>query len=558
MITSCVKQLDGVPVLFINEKPVTANAYITYDVKKARYSDFAQAGFHLYSVTVMFGSQTFSELSRLPAFHTGIFEGDVPDYSVADGLIRQILEADPDAYIFPRLNIALPEKWELAHPDELLDKGYGAHPRVCFSSDLYAEESKRLLGKYIEHVEKSDYSDHIIGYQLSDGNTQEWFPFDESGGHGKRSREKFAEYALENGLDATEANYYRFLSEITARRICEICAFAKEKTGRRIIIGSFYGYTFECPMRYRCHHALERVLDCPDIDFISAPVSYCGNRETGFDHAYMLPLDSLILHGKLYLAENDTRTHLTNPPNAMPVFQSAVWQPKPKEVGLEGMRMQAARALTHGAGYWWFDMWGGWYNDSDNMALAKFYLELFGRSKAFDRASRSELAVVVDEKSFCSVANDDNSGALVCGQIRLPLGRIGAPYACFLASDFYSIPKQIKAFVLLITRPTAAMDKIIAYLTERGVPFITVTPQNCDITEAQLRSFAQKSGVFLYSDSPAVVYASQKYVFLHTCAEEKVRLAAPKGKRLKQLDGDTPYSPDAILPKGKGFLFELI
>ena len=35
----------------------------------------------------------------------------------------------------------------------------------------------------------------------------------------------------------------------------------KEKTGNRLVIGSFYGYTFEVPTRGWAHFALERVLE---------------------------------------------------------------------------------------------------------------------------------------------------------------------------------------------------------------------------------------------------------------------------------------------------------
>lgn len=547
MITSCVRTVCGTPALFINDKLYPANAYITYDVRKARYDDFAGAGFHLYSVNIMFGSQPFSETSRLPSFHPGIFEGEEPDYSVADGLIYQILKADPEAFIFPRLNISVPESWELAHPDELLDSGFGPHPRVCFSSELWAAESKRLLELYLDHVSASDYADHIVGYQLSDGNTQEWFPFDENGGQGKRSREAFARMYP----GGSEADYYRYVSENTAKRICDIAAFAKEKTGRRVIIGTFYGYTFECPGRARCHHDLARVLACPDIDFISAPVSYLGNREPGNDHPYMLPLDSLILHGKMYFAENDTRTHLTAPPNDLPAFRNPVWQPKPKDRGLEGMRMQAARALTHGAGYWWFDMWGGWYADPDNIDVASRYLSLFRENLGADRRSRSEIAVIIDELSFCSIPANDPSGSNVCNSIRISLGRIGAPYNCYLASDFGKISSDIKLFVILEPRSTPKIDDIISDLRDVNVPFIEVTPEHFDYSTDELRELASGAGVFLYTDRPAVVYASSKYVFVHACSDEPLRVSAPSGRSLSLLDGNADGTC------GKGALYEV-
>ena len=41
----------------------------------------------------------------------GVFENDEPDYSEFESIVRKILKACPDALIFPRINIAMPQKW---------------------------------------------------------------------------------------------------------------------------------------------------------------------------------------------------------------------------------------------------------------------------------------------------------------------------------------------------------------------------------------------------------------------------------------------------------------
>ncbi|MBQ8402563.1 MAG: hypothetical protein IJX14_11620, partial [Clostridia bacterium] len=355
---SSVQFYKGVPTLFINDTPVPGFAYITYRTYNARYDDFAGLGCRLYSMPVFFGTQTINETTQIPPMAPGIFDGDEPDFSLFDSDVEKILAACPDAWIFPRVNLSLPKRWEDEHPEECCDFGYTERRRACFSSDAWAEETKRLLGLFIDHVEAAPYREYIVGYQLSGGNTEEWFSFDMKGSVGQRSGEAFVRYCQQKGLAGTEEQQRAFYSEMTARRIMEFSAYAKEKTDRRLVIGCFYGYTLECTGYTSCHHALRRILDCPDVDFICSPVSYADLRPVGMDHACMLPVDSLKAHGKLYFAENDTRTHLSKAPNDLPPYNGPIWfGPDPVKTG-EIIRMHFARALTHGHAMWWFDMWG--------------------------------------------------------------------------------------------------------------------------------------------------------------------------------------------------------
>lgn len=162
------------------------------------------------------------------------------------------------------------------------------------------------------------YKEHIIGYQIAGGNTEEWLPFDGQRSVGRRSDKKFAAYVKKAGIRDTHSEYMAFLAEVTAGRLCEFSRHAKERTGHRYVVGCFYGYTFSCPNMESNHHALRKVPECEDIDFLCSPISYDHARMAGMDHVYMLPIDSVKLHGKLYFSENDTRTHLSRPVNDMP------------------------------------------------------------------------------------------------------------------------------------------------------------------------------------------------------------------------------------------------
>ena len=155
-ITSCIKSINGVPTLCVDNKEVPGVAYMVYYIDNNRYTDFANIGCKLFSVPVFFGDQPINENSHFPPFWNSVFAGEKADYSDFDSMMEVILSACPDALVFPRVNVALPRKWELDNPKELNDKGTNNFPdtkRACYSSDAWAKEVKRLLTLFVQHVE---------------------------------------------------------------------------------------------------------------------------------------------------------------------------------------------------------------------------------------------------------------------------------------------------------------------------------------------------------------------------------------------------------------------
>lgn len=525
-LTSRVEILDGSPALLINDRPADRVAYMTYLAENNRYGDFSHVGYRLYSISLFFGTNNLNEFSGSRSFSAGIYDGDTPYYEEFDRNISRILKACPDAMILPRVNVNLSEAWESTHPDELCDVSKSEdpyHKRACLASDAWLEEVKRLLTQFIAHVEASPYVHNIIGYQIAGGNTEEWLAYDGNAFLGRRAREKFDALVRAGKAKDTPTELYRFLSDTVADRICSLAAHVKALTARRLAVGTFYGYTLEAVNHTIGHTALARLLTCPDVDFICSPISYAYTRVPGIDHAYMVPIDSLKLHGKLYFSENDTRTHLSEPFNDHPYYRAPIWLGPEKPQSLDILKMHFARALINGHALWWFDMWGGWYADEDYMSFMERAREIMQEAQNEPAGTCGEVAMFVDEDAY----NDPDlpvSARANAKLLRRELGLLGAPCAYYLASDFEAVKDRYRAYVSLVPKPTANSDAIEKYAAEHNVPLTVITPQTRTVTAEGLRDFCRRAGVALTADRPAVIYENLKYLFVHAAQDGALTL----------------------------------
>lgn len=549
-LTSSVGMLNGVPALFVNGKHIGGAAYITYYTHRNCYKDFADAGYRLFSMPVFFSERSINAVTGIPPFGPGIFDkkGE-SNFKYFDNDVEKILEACPDAYIFPRINMTLPLWWDEENPDELNDTGFRDEKRVCFSSKKWAEQTKAFLKELVEHVKEMPYKDHVIGYQLAGGNTEEWISFDLKGSVGKRARERFLEYIEENNLKNSEEEFYGFLSYIVAKSISDFCGYMKELTENRLVMGAFYGYTFELVKRTTCHHALQLILESNAVDFICSPVSYDLARVVGMDHVNMLPIDSLKLHKKLYFVENDTRTHLSGPPNDLPYYNSPLWTGPAPEITREIIKMHFSRALLHGHAFWWFDMWGKWYQTEEYMPLLKNINGIVKESLDKSLKSVAKIAVFADEKVYRKIPDESDIHQKVCYEIRRNLGKMAVPYDIYLMSDFKEVKDNYKGIIFLAPLRSELLDECENQVED----FLEINETNYDISTDELRDFCKNRGIMPYFEKDAVVYENESYFFLHTCVDGEYTFPE------NLVDAFTKNKVNTLtLEKGKSVLLEKV
>ncbi len=588
-IHSEIKDCGGVPTLYINGEPHAAVAYMTYLEKFNEYDDFAAAGYEFFSVPVLFSGRWISITDGLTPFKKGIFDvKDAPDFSLFDEAVEKILEACPDAYIIPRVNISLPVWWEEENPDELNIKD-GVPCRESFYSQKWRDDASQFLREFTQYANSSKYASHIVGYQIAGGQTEEWFHFDMNGGYGECAKESFKAFLEEyypeveyKGLpdltlldiktnyfnDEYLSRYIEFANFKIAESISHFARIVKEETGNNVVVGTFYGYTLEVSNSLQGNHALNYILKDKNIDFICSPNSYIGTRSPDMDWTEMYPADSVRLHGKMCFQECDIRTHLTVPlsqkdPSTDPygLLSAPVWQPREsKYQAVNEIRKSFARQLIKGNALWWFDMWGGWYADDDIMNEMATFKSIYEQSLTdANRSSKAEVAVFVDESAYkyltnCSLRN-------VFHTQREQLGLMGTPYDIYDVYDFKAVYQNYKAVILLSSAKTTYMENARNLCKMNDIPYIMTSPLKEKFTVTELRAFCKANGVHIYCETDDIIYVNENYICIYAVTDGEKTLDIGKKKNINELlGGNYQGTADSItikMQKGETRLFRL-
>ena len=116
------------------------------------------------------------------------------------------LEANPNAYLLPKL-IVFPQKWwEKLYPDEVAKDNTGKPFQTGFSaitmcSEVWKRDIKKALKVFYNHMESSPYADRIVGYWLCGGSGPEWHYWSASWknmmDYSKAAQKGFRKYLIE-------------------------------------------------------------------------------------------------------------------------------------------------------------------------------------------------------------------------------------------------------------------------------------------------------------------------------------------------------------------------
>lgn len=577
MIQSNIEFSNGRASLVINGKTEPGCAYITYFDEFSRCEDFSKAGYEIFSLCASFSGLPLNSMTGFsPLF--GIFDvKGRPDYSLFDQNVRHIVKHCPTAKIFPRVRVSMPLWWVQENETEVCQSPI-IYKREALFSDKFRAAGAQMLREFIAHIHASDYADHIIGYQVAGGGTEEWFHFDEKGSLSPCSEHQFRSYLKEHypqvssdsvtvpdyALFSTEnmvedpvaQHYLEFVNFSTAETVEYFAKVIKDCVENRQIVGTFFGYVQDIANPLRGSSGLKKLLDSPYIDFFCSPASYVDSRALGVDWAEHSAGESIKQHGKLYFIENDIRTCCSRIPDECRPgidperkYSSKLWLGPPTVAeSVWAVRKAYARQITHANAFWWFDMWGGWFACDELMKEIKRSLALMEDFSASTvPTTRAQVAVLLDEKYPFRIGSK-NPFFSIQKTVHDRLGNTGITFDAFLTEDY---EQSVHYQAVLIPFPdifdTAEIVMIKEYLSSKKIPFVQLSADDADISPDRLRELLIQAGVHCYCSTGDVIYHGNGYLAIHAATDGRKSIKLPCVMKVTPLDLDYPIcSTDTI------------
>lgn len=261
-------------------------------------------------------------------------------------------------------------------------------------------------------------------------------------------------------------DFYQAWHEGTANSIIHFAKVVKKKTGGRCVTGAFYG-------SYGCTNFLElgtagsvlKILDSGAIDFLAAPGDY-ENRLPGGCTAQREMQDSFRLRNRIFLVEEDTRTHLADLGDRVGAGTYSLRD------SLGVMQRDFGRNLCEDLHAWWFDMapQGGWYDHPEILALIRRQQEVAKKAYSFDRRKGNQIALIYDQESTRCVSQRTSYD--LCHMFRVQeIHRIGAPVDYYFHDDLArpEMPDyRLYVFVNVFSLTDAERQAIAAKLQRNG------------------------------------------------------------------------------------------
>ncbi|MBL7827235.1 MAG: beta-galactosidase [Saprospiraceae bacterium] len=203
-------------------------------------------------------------------------------------------------------------------------------------------------------------------------------------------------------------DFYQCHNSVIADDIEYFCKTAKQSWGRPLLTGVFYAYSQFglCRQALNGHGEAERILNSPWVDYLAGPPSYYdGSRKAGGSGLQRAPVQSVLLHGKLWFDEIDNgylqdkrefdfvRSLPLGDTAYLPIFQRSLWLP-----------------MIQGSGLWLYDFGpqrsAGWWDGPMYLKEIRRTIELFRKQYASaDFRSAADALVVWDAESFYAVRN---------------------------------------------------------------------------------------------------------------------------------------------------------
>ncbi len=386
-------------------------------------------------------------------------------------ILDDFLQAAPTGYYYLRVSLEPPPGWLDTHPTEAITLANGERlPIPSPVSEAWREEATTRLRARLREIIRGPHAQQLLGVCLVALQEGAWSypPQDNFADYSPAAQAAFQRWLRrqhptdarlqkawnrpeisfdtvpipsQEALQATGwglfrdpvrdrpvLDYVRFLNESIAETVAHFARVVKQETQGRALVGIPYGHTFELDAG---HHALASLLKCPDIDLLHLSFSRF-EYNIGQPAHFPGPVDSVALHGKLAILEDEAQPGIDRRPLT------------------ECARRNAALAATHRCGFSFLDPQGdGRWNVPDFWGTAPLLLRLEAESRGEPRLS-PEIAVLVDEGAIDALGNPASPFLRTAfSEWRSALDRLGAPVGWYLQEDAERLPRSVKLAIFL-------------------------------------------------------------------------------------------------------------
>ena len=317
-----------------------------------------------------------------------------------------------------------------------------------------------------------------------------------------------------------------------------------------MLVGVFYGYIGQLPCD-RGHNAVATLLYDENIDFFASPFSYVDGRKGAKDWFYHGVMDSCAVAGKMWFLEADVRTYKTkalyetNPAlmsgeNTVNYFKAPVFMgPTTEKETIWNLLRSFSKVLLSKNAFWWFDMWGGWYDSPKMIKFMQAVRQLYQVEMGRSTKKIAELAVVLDEKASYGIS-DEYFFQTHYHQL-VELGFLGFPYDIYHIADVEKIKHSYKALLYLAPSQEDFKGNILLSNDDK-------IESRGKFSAQEIRAFLLKHNTHVWSESN-IVYANERFVCVTATKEGEVKLVMPKACTIRAFTSGVTYI-------GKEFVFD--
>ena len=553
---------------------------------------FAQIGVRQF---VVFGGNSTNSLGEPYCQYDSIWKWhDTYDFAPFDEQMNDVLRICPDAEILCMIDLNSP-LWlaRQLHVDSY------AELTLAECNVRWKKATANYVRAFVDYAEKK-FGGRIVSYILMCGKTDEWMDLSQSYGsagkylayrawcekHGLPEPEdipginKLNHVSHEIGglkvrdpeTDRDAVQYWRFHNEFNADTILEFVSIVRSQVTRPVELGVFYGYILQLEYQTTplAHLAYEKVESSPDVDFVISPGDY-RDRPMGGGSGFMTPNGTVKLHGKDCLYEIDHRTTSAN--MQLTPYVALKWMDRWNTLDEDraGLRREFCRSLFHGSHLWWFDMWGKFYEDQENIDVIAKCREIWEKYADRSFAPEAETALIVDPESMLFLGQNTPDNYLMTPVLKA-LNRLGAPYEVYSLNDLPRIPERIRfavftGVVKLDERNRAELEKFA-----RGRQFLwngpsgltdgkvwreqplpgDRFPDHTAVTAGILRGAALKAGVHFFTESCCPVWYGRGLLSIHCAEGGRKKITLPKAAAF----AEELFSGRKIAVNGTGFEYD--